>query len=149
MNVLVTGCAGFIGSHIVDVLVGEHEVTIYDNFEPQVHKQEPDYLNKDAEINRADMHDMGSLKSVVMDVNIIPHQVVKEVSGQKFLLPGCYSHSETIEKTMWNMNEAIEAHLPALKEDGEEVPNEEEFVIGRVKLSAVGQRSFGMFDSDD
>jgi len=46
MKILITGGVGFIGSHIVDVLVGEHEVTIYDNFEPQVHKQEPDYLNK-------------------------------------------------------------------------------------------------------
>ena len=34
MNILVTGGAGFIGSHIADVLVGKHEVTIYDNFEP-------------------------------------------------------------------------------------------------------------------
>lgn len=46
MNVLVTGGAGFIGSHIVDALVGKHEVTVYDNFEPQVQKREPEYLNK-------------------------------------------------------------------------------------------------------
>ena len=65
MNILVTGGAGFIGSHIVDALVGKHEVTIYDNFEPQVHKQEPDYLNKDAELIRADIRDKESMKRAV------------------------------------------------------------------------------------
>ncbi len=49
-------------------------------------------------------------------------------------LPGCYSQGETIEETMENAKEAIEAHLLALKEEREEVPTEEEFVIGRVKV---------------
>jgi len=49
-------------------------------------------------------------------------------------LPGCYSQGETIEETMENVKEAIEAHLLALKEEREEVPTEEEFVIGRVKV---------------
>jgi len=49
-------------------------------------------------------------------------------------LPGCYSQGETIEETMENVKEAIEAHLLALKEEREEVSTEEEFVIGRVKV---------------
>ena len=49
-------------------------------------------------------------------------------------LPGCYSQGETIEETMENVKEAIEGHLLALKEEREEVPTEEEFVIGRVKV---------------
>ena len=49
-------------------------------------------------------------------------------------LPGCYSQGETIEETMENVKEAIEAHLLALKEEREEIPTEEEFVIGRVKV---------------
>ena len=35
---------------------------------------------------------------------------------------------------MENVKEAIEVHLLALKEEREEVPTEEEFVIGRVKV---------------
>lgn len=53
-------------------------------------------------------------------------------------LPGCYSQGETIEETMRNIKEAIEAHIVALKEDKQEIPTEEEFVIGRVKVAAVG-----------
>jgi len=51
-------------------------------------------------------------------------------------LPGCYSQGETIEETMKNIKEAIEAHLLALKEEKEEAPVREEFVIGRVKVEA-------------
>lgn len=53
-------------------------------------------------------------------------------------LPGCYSQGETIEETMRNIKEAIEAHIATLKEDKQEIPTEEELVIGRVKVAAVG-----------
>jgi len=55
-------------------------------------------------------------------------------------LPGCYSQGETIEETMGNIKEAIEAHLLALTDEKKEMPTEEEFVIGRVKVevTAVG-----------
>ena len=55
-------------------------------------------------------------------------------------LPGCYSQGETIEETMSNIKEAIEAHLLALGDEKEEMPTEEEFIIGRVKVevAAVG-----------
>ncbi len=51
-------------------------------------------------------------------------------------LPGCYSQGETVEETMKNVKEAIEAHLLALKEEKEEAPVREEFVIGRVSVEA-------------
>ncbi len=38
-------------------------------------------------------------------------------------LPGCYSQGETIDETLQNSKEAIEAHLLALKEDRVEKPD--------------------------
>ena len=83
MKILVTGGAGFIGSHLVDALVdGGHEVVIYDNLEPQVHKAEPEYLNKNTELIRADVRDKDTLKNAVMDAEIIFHQAAAVGVGQ-------------------------------------------------------------------
>ena len=52
MRVLVTGGAGFIGSHTVDRLIeAGHEVVVLDNLDPQIHPRgsPPAYLNPRAE----------------------------------------------------------------------------------------------------
>ncbi|MBE9593365.1 MAG: SDR family NAD(P)-dependent oxidoreductase, partial [Proteobacteria bacterium] len=83
MKILVTGGAGFIGSHLVDALAEQgHEVVIYDNFEPQVHKTEPEYLNRNAELIRADIRDKNTLKNAVIDSEIIFHQAAMVGVGQ-------------------------------------------------------------------
>jgi predicted RNase H-like HicB family nuclease len=53
------------------------------------------------------------------------------------LLPGCYSQGETIEEALRNVREAIELHIQVLREEGEEVPADEDFVIGRVDVTAA------------
>ena len=73
-----------------------------------------------------------------MEYTVILHQA--EEGGywvEVPALPGCYSQGETVEQTMRNVKEAIESHLEALREDKQEIPTEEELVIGRVKI-AVG-----------
>ena len=52
-------------------------------------------------------------------------------------LPGCYSQGETVEETMENVKEAIDAHITALKEDLQEIQTNKEFVIGNVSVTAV------------
>ena len=52
-------------------------------------------------------------------------------------LPGCYSQGETIDETLQNSKEAIEAHLLALKEDQVAAPVEESLFIGRVQVEVA------------
>ncbi|MBT9133271.1 MAG: hypothetical protein DDT33_01807 [Firmicutes bacterium] len=56
------------------------------------------------------------------------------------VLPGCYSQGETVEETLLNVKEAIEAHLQALKEEGREIPQDEGFMITKTltKSAAPG-----------
>ena len=51
--------------------------------------------------------------------------------------PGCYSQGETVEETMENVKEAIDAHITVLKEDLQEIQTNKEFVIGNVSVTAV------------
>ncbi|MGA8220673.1 MAG: NAD-dependent epimerase/dehydratase family protein [Candidatus Acidiferrales bacterium] len=56
MKVLVTGAAGFIGSHVVDALCGRGaEVIGLDSLDPGVHRSIPEYLNPKAEYCFADL----------------------------------------------------------------------------------------------
>ena len=73
-----------------------------------------------------------------MEYTVIFHQA--EEGGywaEVPMLPGCYSQGETMDEAMRNIKEAIESHLEALRDDKQEIPIEEELVIGRVKV-AVG-----------
>ena len=53
------------------------------------------------------------------------------------LLPGCYSQGKTIDEALSNVREAIEVHIQSLKDDGQDVPKDEGFVIGRVEVKAA------------
>ena len=83
-KVLVTGGAGFIGSHLVDRLVKDgKDVVVLDNFDPQVHQgKKPDYLNKNAHYIEGDVRNDKALKKALADVNNIVHFAAKVGVGQ-------------------------------------------------------------------
>lgn len=82
MKILVTGGAGFVGSHLVDELAKKHEVIIYDNLEPQVHKSIPDYLNSGAEFVREDIRNRAKLKDAAAECEVVFHQAAMVGVGQ-------------------------------------------------------------------
>ncbi|MFC1713108.1 SDR family NAD(P)-dependent oxidoreductase [Candidatus Poribacteria bacterium] len=85
MKILVTGGAGFIGSHITDALIERgHSVRVYDNLTPQVHIQQqvPEYLNKEAEFIEADIRDRNALTKAIEGVEVIFHEASAVGVGQ-------------------------------------------------------------------
>lgn len=85
MKVLVTGGAGFIGSHIVDQLVHEgHDVRVLDLLLPLAHASRPDDVNPDAEFMRADVADREALASALDGVDAVSHQAAMVGLGVDF-----------------------------------------------------------------
>lgn len=85
-KVLVTGGAGFIGSHIVDELIKRgHTVRVFDSLSEQVHGPNagiPDYLNKDIEFVKGDVRDEKALKKALDGIEIVFHKAAAVGVGQ-------------------------------------------------------------------
>jgi predicted RNase H-like HicB family nuclease len=73
-----------------------------------------------------------------MDYTILIHQAEEGGFWSEVpVLPGCYSQGESIDETLHNTKEAIEAHLLALREDQIVAPVEESLFIGRVQVEVA------------
>jgi dTDP-L-rhamnose 4-epimerase len=73
--ILVTGGAGFIGSHVVDALLDDgHEVRVLDTLLPAAHRERPGYLDPRAEWVRGDVRDADTTARAVAGVSAVSHQ---------------------------------------------------------------------------
>ncbi|MBV9437920.1 MAG: NAD-dependent epimerase/dehydratase family protein, partial [Acidobacteria bacterium] len=82
---LVTGGAGFVGSHLVDALLSAgHEVRVLDNISPQVHggNGTPSYLSPEVELLVGDMRDPNAVRRAISDVDVIFHLAAAVGVGQ-------------------------------------------------------------------
>lgn len=84
MKILVTGGAGFIGSHLVDELVKKgHNVRILDSIVEQVHGDAvPAHLNSEAEFIRADVCEAEAVAKALEDVEVVYHEAAEVGVGQ-------------------------------------------------------------------
>jgi dTDP-L-rhamnose 4-epimerase len=73
---LVTGGAGLIGSHIVDLLLAEGwTVRILDNLEPNTHKfGKPAWVNPAAEFRLGNVQDYDTMHSALLDIDVVWHE---------------------------------------------------------------------------
>jgi len=76
-KILITGGAGFIGSHLCDELLNKgYEVTVLDNLNSQVHGEEglrPEYLSQDVELVVGDIRDEDLVRKLVRETDAVFH----------------------------------------------------------------------------
>jgi dTDP-L-rhamnose 4-epimerase len=84
LNVLVTGGAGFIGSHLTDALVAAgHRVRVLDALISQVHGDgAPQYLNPEAEFVRGDVCDPAAVDAALEGIDVVYHKAAEVGVGQ-------------------------------------------------------------------
>src|SRR5581483_3470805 len=73
---LVTGGAGLIGSHVVDLLINNGwKVRVLDNLEPQTHRRgKPAWINEKAEFFHGDLRDRDTLTTALDKIDVVFHQ---------------------------------------------------------------------------
>jgi dTDP-L-rhamnose 4-epimerase len=82
-NVLVTGGAGFIGSHLVNALLHKgHKVRVLDAFIKQVHGDNPRQLPSDVEVIKGDVRDREAVRKSLEGTECIFHLAAEVGVGQ-------------------------------------------------------------------
>ncbi|HEY0549311.1 MAG TPA: SDR family NAD(P)-dependent oxidoreductase, partial [Verrucomicrobiae bacterium] len=84
--VLVTGGAGFIGSHLCDdLLEAGYKVKVLDSLSQQVHGpdlERPEYLSPDVELILGDVRDAEAMRRALVGVDAVYHFAAKVGVGQ-------------------------------------------------------------------
>jgi dTDP-L-rhamnose 4-epimerase len=85
-QILITGGAGFIGSHLADALLARgHRVRALDNLSPQVHgpdARRPGYLAREVELITGDVRDPAAVRRALEGVDAVFHLAAAVGVGQ-------------------------------------------------------------------
>lgn len=122
LNVLVTGGAGLIGSHLVDELLKKNcNVTILDNLEKQTHPNgKPEWIPKDVRFIYGDIRNLDDVTVALEGIDIVFHQAAfggftceiskyidSNVTGTARLLEGILRKKSTIKKLIVASSQAV------------------------------------------
>lgn len=98
-QVLITGGAGFIGSHLADELLEcGYQVRALDNLSEQVHgprAARPDYLNPEVELVSGDVRDSEAVRRALRGVDAVYHFAAKVGVGQSMYEVADYTATNT------------------------------------------------------
>jgi dTDP-L-rhamnose 4-epimerase len=85
-QILITGGAGFVGSHLGDALLrAGHRVRALDRLAPQVHgpaARRPAYLDREIELMVGDVRDRGACRRALVGVDVVYHLAAAVGVGQ-------------------------------------------------------------------
>ena len=99
-KVLVTGGAGFVGSHLVDALLARGDtVRVFDNLDPQVHGPgalKPAWVPPDAEFVHADVRDAGAVRRAREGMETVYHLAAAVGVGQSMYQVADYTAVNTL-----------------------------------------------------
>lgn len=100
-KILVTGGAGFIGSHIVDALLERgFAVRVFDNLDPQVHgargEKAPEYLSPEAEFVFGDVRDVAALDRALEGIEAVFHEAAAVGVAQSMYAIRDYTETNTM-----------------------------------------------------
>ena len=115
LNVLVTGGAGFIGSHLVDALVENgHKVRVLDKLVRQVHTAgRPLHLNSQAEFIHGDVIDRQVVDRALEGIDAVYHEAAEVGVGQSMYEMHRYVQANTLGTAV--LLEAVVAHKGAIR----------------------------------
>ena len=127
MRALVTGGAGFIGSHLVDRFLKEgYEVRILDDLDPRVHPSGlPKYVPREAEFVKGSVTDRRCWERALQNVDVVSHQAAYQdymLDFSRFMTVNSVSTAllyEVLVERRWHTHKVIIASSQAVYGEGQ------------------------------
>src|SRR5205085_10542823 len=98
-TILITGGAGFIGSHLADELLAHgYSVRVLDNLTPQVHGDagRPAYLDPQVELREGDVRDGTAVARALDGVDAVVHLAARVGVGQSMYEISGYAEANSL-----------------------------------------------------